>query len=847
MTVSSQARHVGLSSSLARERLNHDGPNELPRARRRTPLRIAVEVLREPMLAMLMAAGGIYLLLGNQTEALLLLLFAGLSVAITIVQEARTENVLAALRDLSAPHALVMRDGRTIRVPGREVVDGDILILEQGDRIAADAVILETSSLEVDESLLTGESVPVEKRPVKFGEAPEAASAEEDRSRLFSGSMITRGSAIARVVATGQRSRIGQIGRSLDVLEAEAPRLRRETSRIVSICALGGIFVAIGVVMLYGLFRGAWLDALLAGIATAMSLLPEEFPVVLTIFLAMGAWRIAQAGVLTRRAAAIETLGAATVLCTDKTGTLTQNRMTVTELWLPSGECAGIAEDWAAPRFRTLIETATLASAPVPVDPMEIAFHVAAKDAGFDVRDGGELVHSYPLRPDLLAMSNIWRSPDGSSALRIAAKGAPEAIARLCGLEGEARRRFDDASKTMAACGMRVLGVASAAGQDDRIGVHEEHDFQLLGLIGLVDPLRPGVAEAVAQCRSAGIRVVMITGDYAATARAIADQAGIENGDLMTGDEVASLSDQALMARVGSVSVFARTMPEQKLRIVSTLKAAGEVVAMTGDGINDAPALKAAHIGIAMGQRGTDVARETAALVLVDDDFTSIVGAIEVGRRIYDNIRKALGFIFGVHVPIAGLAILPLVLGLPIILGPLQIALLEMVIDPVCALVFEAEREERRLMQRPPRSPTERLFSAGMIARGVAQGGLALALIGTLYLAGAYYGLDADRLRTLSFFGLLAAILALVLANRSFSTSLGHALLRHNISFRYVLALVALGSVLILTVPSIQHLLKFRSLNFFEIIGIMLTGLVLLIACEMIKPLFERNKGDATL
>ena len=848
MIPSGRAAWTGLSASQARERLERDGPNELSRANRRTPLRIALEVVREPMLAMLLAAGAIYLVLGDKTEALILLLFAGLSIVITIVQEARTENVLEALRDLSAPRALVIRDGETQRIPGREVVEGDILVLDQGDRIAADALLLEATALEADESLLTGESVPVRKRAALEGEADQtqpdrAQPGGDDRPQVYSGSIVTRGGGIARVCATGSRSRIGQIGRSLETLETEAPHLQRETSRIVGICAVGGMSIALLVVLLYGFLRGGWLDAFLAGIATAMSLLPEEFPVVLTIFLAMGAWRIAQVGVLTRRTSAIEAMGAATVLCTDKTGTLTQNRMTVTELWLPSAGHGAIADGLSDSGHQALLETSALASAPVPVDPMEIAFHAAARDAGILAGDDRTLVHTHGLRPDLLAMSNIWRSAGDTASLIIAAKGAPEAIARLCGLDGHARQTLEEAAQTMASRGMRVLGVASArAGDDDLEKDQEAHDFTLLGLAGLADPLRAGVAEAVAQCRSAGIRVVMITGDYAATARAIADQAGIESSGLMLGGEVAALSDEALAARVGQVAIFARTMPEQKLRIVSALKRAGEVVAMTGDGVNDAPALKAAHIGVAMGKRGTDVAREAAAIVLVEDDFGAIVAAIRVGRRIYDNIRKALGFIFGVHVPIAGLAILPLTLGMPVILGPLQIALLEMVIDPVCALVFEAEREESRLMQRSPRDPKERLFSAAIVTRGIVQGGLAFALIGALYLGAGRYDLAADELRTLTFFSLLAAVLALVLANRSFSTSLSHALLRHNMVFRYVLTFVIAGSALILVVPSIQHILRFAPLGPAELALAALTGIAVLIACEVTKGIVPTTR-----
>lgn len=830
------AAMTGLSRGQAAELLARDGPNELPRARRRTPLRIAGEVLREPMLAMLLGAGLIYLLLGDRAEAVLLLLFAALSVIITIVQEARSEAVLEALRDLSAPRALVIRDGDTLRVPGREVVEGDVLVLEAGDRVAADGTVLEARELEADESLLTGESVPVRKRAALAQDTGLAQPGGDDLPQVFSGAIVTRGAGLARVTATGPRSRIGRIGQSLATLETEVPRLKAETARIVALCAAGGLAVAALVVVLYGLLRGSWLDALLAGIATAMSLLPEEFPVVLTIFLAMGGWRIAQVGVLTRRAAAIETMGAATVLCTDKTGTLTQNRMTVAELWLVSGESGPVGQWLDNPRAATLLETSALASSPVPVDPMEVAFHAAAREAGCPPLEARELVHSYGLTPELLAMSNIWRAADGA-ALSVAAKGAPEAIARLCDLDEPARKTLDEAAHALAARGMRVLGVALAdAAEGDHAKGHAEHAFRLLGLVGLADPLRAGVPEAVAQCRSAGIRVVMITGDHAGTARAIAAQAGLAVGEVMPGADVAALSDEELARRIAGVSVFARTMPEQKLRIVQALKANGEVVAMTGDGVNDAPALKAAHIGVAMGRRGTDVAREAASIVLVEDDFGAIVSAIRVGRRIHDNIRKALGFIFGVHVPIAGLAILPLATGMPVILGPLQIALLEMVIDPICALVFEAEREESRIMQRPPRDPAEPLFTRPLILRGVVQGGLALLATGALVLGAFHMGLPEDAIRTLGFFALVAAILALVLANRAFSTSLGHALFRSNPALRYVALAVGGVSALILLAPPIQRLLGFSALSLPQLALVIGIGAGLLVLLEWTKP-----------
>ena len=700
----------GLSEAEAQARLKTEGYNELPRSDRRTPFRIVIEVLREPMLALLIGGGAVYLALGDLQEALILLAFAMMSVVITVVQETRTERVLEALRDLTSPRALVIRDAERKRIAGREVVRGDFVVLAEGDRVPADAVLVQSEDLQTDESLLTGESVPVRKT-ARSGALPAGSRRPggDDLPYVFSGSLVVRGAGIAEVVATGALSEIGKIGLSLSTLETEPPRLQTQTRQLVRGFALVGGVVTILAVTLYGVMRGGWLDALLGGIALGMSMLPEEFPVVLTVFMAMGAWRISKARVLTRRAAAIETLGSATVLCTDKTGTLTQNRMSVSKLQLKSGE-AFLPGDAAAAHmpepFHDLVAFGILASARDPFDPMEKAFHALGQQhlAGTEhLPDAAwSLVHAYGLRPDLLAMSNVWQVPDDRQDFVVAAKGAPEAIADLCRLTGADRAALTKAVDGMAANGLRVLGVARASfGGQTWPESQRDFRFEFLGLAGLADPLRPGVAEAVRECRSAGIKVVMITGDYPATARAIAQQAGIEAQNLVTGDELAKLSDENLAKRAPVTTVFARIMPEQKLRIVSALKASGEIVAMTGDGVNDAPALKAAHIGIAMGGRGTDVAREASSIVLLDDDFSSIVKAVRLGRRIYDNLRKAMGFIFAVHVPIAGLALLPLLFGLPILFGPMHIAFLEMVIDPVCSLVFEAETEEDDVMRRP--------------------------------------------------------------------------------------------------------------------------------------------------
>ena len=822
---------TGLTDEQVRERQSRYGPNEMPHRDERSLPRIIGEVLREPMLALLLAAGFIYLLLGDRLEAVLLLLFATFSVAISVIQETRSERVLAALRDLSSPRALVVRNGKRVRIPGRDVVVGDILILEQGDRVAADAKLISATELDIDESLLTGESLAVSKE----ADAP-----------VFSGTLVVRGSGVGSVVAIGGQTEIGQIGGHLANIRPDAPRLRRETGLIVKLAGIGGILIAASVTLAYGFFRGGWLDAVLAGIAIGMAMLPEEFPVVLVTFMAMGAWRISKANVLTRRAAAIETLGSVTVLCTDKTGTLTENHMAVAALWLPEGRHLAIERNQGLPSaFQPLLRAGRQASEVDPADPMDIAIHTAATDLLPVADDPGErhwrLERHFGIRPDLLATTNMWHDGEPGAERLLAAKGAPEAIARLCRLSAEEQGQMLQAVEEMAARGMRVLGVATVrAGAVDDYTDLLDYDFALAGLIGLADPLRASVPEAIRQCRNAGVRVVMITGDYAATARSIATDAGIESDKLITGQDLAALDDGELGKRLRVTNIFARIMPDQKLRLVRALKSDGEVVAMTGDGVNDAPSLKAAHVGIAMGMRGTDVAREAASLVLLDDEFSAIVRAIRLGRRIYDNIRKAMEFIFAAHVPIAGLALLPLLFGLPMLLGPIHIALLEMVIDPACALVFEAEEEDDEIMRRPPRDPEARLFSLPMVLWSIFQGVLAMGALTLGIIIAVQQDLPVPELRAMAFSALIASLLALILANRSSSASLRSLLDYRNKALVIIFSAVIMVMLAVYLFEPARSILGFAELSIVQIGAVIGYGFIFLFVLQLLKPLVNR-------
>ena len=825
----------GLSAAEAARRLATEGPNLLPGSAPKSTLAIVRDVVTEPMFLMLLAAGSIYLALGDRGEALFLLGFVFVVIGITLAQERKTQRALESLRDLSAPRALVIRDGQEQRIAGREVVRGDLLVLHEGDRIAADALLID-GQLEVDESLLTGEAVPVAKlplaqdsqnaqasasagapatragppqaRPAPSGDSAAhagasvgavAASAGPPQARpapsggsaahevasvgaIYASTVVTRGVAVAQVCATAAHTAVGRIGADLAATVEPPSALQQGSRRLVRNLGIVALVLALAQVLL-----GWWwnsrplLESLLSGIALAMAILPEEIPVILTVFLALGAWRISHQKVLTRRVTAVEALGAITVLAVDKTGTLTMNRMAVAEL--ASGEQHFRPESASElpEHFHLLAEFAMLATPADPFDPMEKAIqHFGHQwlQGTEHVHDGREPEFEYALSGEILAMTRVFASDEPNMHL-LATKGAPEAVADLCHLDAAQQGAIRRQVEAMAERGLRVLGVARgrwkgaapAPGQRPPWPQSQhDFDFDFLGLVALADPPRTEVPAALAECRRAGVRVIMMTGDHPATARAIAQQVGLsDRPDVITGAQLEALDDASLSERLRHVDLCARLKPQHKLRLVQLLRASGEVVAMTGDGVNDAPALKAADVGIAMGERGTDVAREAAALVRLDDSFARIVAAIRQGRRIDSNIRKAVRFVFAVHVPIIGLALVPTLLHWPVLLLPVHIVLLELLIDPACSIVFEAEAEDSDTMARAPRPVSDSPFAAAPLLWSVLQGlGLAAVLLGgQAWLV--HQGWHPDQGRTVVFGTLVLCVLLLILANRDLS------------------------------------------------------------------------------
>lgn len=795
---------TGLTKAEAQRRLAA-GINELPRRKELGFWKQFLDVVAEPMLLLLIGAALISFLLGEPLEASLLAGGVVFVIATSLYQKRRTQNALEALKKLTAPRAIVIRDGKQIQIPSLEVVVGDAVVIQEGNRVPADSRLVTANNLMLDESNLTGESIAVSKLAGDL---------------VYSSTLVVRGSAVAEVTAIGSSTAVGNIGNLLTDLPQKRTLLEREIDRIVRWVAAIAILAALTVAISYGLTRGLWLEGILAGISAAMGLIPEELPIILTVFLGLGAWRMSKQRVLARSNSAIEMLGAISVLCVDKTGTLTQNKMELMD---------------ASPE---LVRIGQLASPSNSADPTDLAFGHAIIDADLT------LEREYPLTAGRLATITAWR---GEGKFLIAAKGAPEAIFKLCNLDEEQSNRLEQEVHSLAAQGNRVLAIAdlelslAEALPDDP----DELTLNFRGLVKLGDPLRDGVPDAIEKLRRAGVRTIMITGDYPATAAAIASQAGIDNSaQVISGSEFDRLSDESVFQLLPTTSVFSRMRPEQKLRLVKLLKQSGLTVAMTGDGVNDAPALKFADVGIAMGERGSEVAREASDLVITDDSFTSIADGIFQGRRIYGNLSRAAAYIIAAHVPIFGMALLPVTSPVwPLILLPAQIALLELIIDPAASIGYEAERASRSQRTARPRPVNQRLLNSRSLLIALSQGALLLASAGYVFFSHLSKGSDDGVTRASVFATILLGNLFTMFVNRSATSSAIELILKkRNLTIFWIFLLGVLSLIASIYLPNVATAFRFSALQLGDWLELLIASLIAPTVYEVFKA-FRRWSG----
>lgn len=786
----------GLTTLEAQQRLLRFGRNELaPPAAHAGFFVWLKRLLMDPMVVLLLAASTTYWLLGDRPDAIVTSIALLPIFLVTAVLEQRADRALEALRALASPKIAVLRDGKRAILPAEDLVPGDVMFVQEGDVFAADGELVEGEHLSVDESALTGESHPVTK--TAQGEAPQR--------RVLAGTTLLAGHGIVVIVETGARTEYGRIGALMSKITVSRTPIERTIARVVTQVGIVVLFVCIAVIGIERLHAESWPLAVIAGVSLAMAALPEELPMVYTLYLALGAWRLAKDNALVRRLASVETLGSTSVICVDKTGTLTFGRLELVQMLCADG----------IPQSR-LLETAALASQHDPFDPLEKAILTRARADGISPNDPASLAADFPFDPQLRRATRLWLL-DGKYL--VATKGAPEVVLERCSLDAAAKARFFAEVERFAASGARVLAVACRSSVDAiRQRDEAERDLIFLGLLAFADPVRPDVAAHLAQCRTAGIRVVMITGDHPATALAVARGIGLDtSAGVLTGEDLAGMSRTALADALERTAVFARTRPEQKLEIVEALHLRNLVVAMTGDGTNDALALREADIGIALGQRGTEVARSAADLVLLDDDFATIVSAVRDGRRIFDNLRKAFRYLQGFHAPLLLSALVIPFVGAPLFLLPIHLVWLEIVVHPTSALVYENEPPSDDLMRRPPRPSGSGLLEAGDWLRPLSIGVVLSVAVIALYLWFLQHGSSTEVARSLAMVAMLAGQTILVLTERSPQTPFWRADWRRNKMLAPILAGTLATLAIALYVPPAAEVMKMAPLGWREL------------------------------
>lgn len=763
----------GLTSTQAKELQDKYGRNELVTEKRETFFHKILSVISEPMFLLLIISAIIYFILGEPRDGAIMLIFVVGVISIETIQEWKTDKTLHALKDLSAPQIKVLRDGCEKVINSVNLVPGDIMFISEGVKIPADGVVLKASTLCIDESSLTGEPEGVWKAAkddnVKPNNEEDAAKGKDywQLDYCYAGTLVTQGTGTILVDKIGAATEYGKIGKNVAAAPERPSPLQKQTTSLVKLCAgiAAALFALVATVTFFNIQDHAiverMIESILSGVTLAMAMIPEEFPVILTVFLSMGAWRLAKKRSLVRKLPAVETLGAVSVLCVDKTGTITMNKMTVREVWNLTGDIG---------RQNTIMG---MGCEPDAYDPMEKAMVTYCEEQGLtkDIIFGGELIKEYAFTDETKMMGHVWKN-DGETV--IAAKGSPEHIVKICMLSGHDAGIVQNKILEMSKTGLRVIAIGEMPLESETSIPETLKDcrLQFCGLVGLADPPRESVREDIRICTKAGVRVVMITGDNGITASSIARQIGMPNCDrIITGDELNEMNGEELREKVKKVSIFSRVIPEHKMRIVKAFQENGEVVAMTGDGVNDAPALKYADIGIAMGERGSEVSREAADLILLDDNFSTIVDTIKDGRRIYDNIKKAVGYVLTIHIPIAFASLFAPLLGISpanLLLLPLHVVLLELVIDPTCSIVLERQPAEPDIMERAPRKQKEKILNGKLLFKSLMQGFTIFGGAFATYLAFLnQYPQNAPLARTMALSIILLSNVLLVQVNSS--------------------------------------------------------------------------------
>ena len=839
MTEQTKNQLKGLTKDEARVLQEKFGKNRLVPEKKENFFLKIIQVLKEPMFLLLIAAAVIYFLLGEPRDGTIMLVFVVGIISIDVIQEWKTDKTLNALKNLSAPHITVIRDGEECTINSEDLVPGDLMMIAEGVKLPADGKVIRANDLCIDESSLTGEAEGV----WKCTDDTENKDYWK-KDHCYAGTLVTQGTGVILVEKIGAETEYGKIGINV----AEAPDrptpMEKQTRKLVKICAMiaAVLFLMVCIITYFNLpdheFKERIIESILSGITLAMAMIPEEFPVILTVFLSMGAWRLAKKSSLVRRLPSVETLGAVSVLCVDKTGTITMNKMRVRECWAFNNN------------IKETNKIMGMACEVDAYDPMEHAIldYCEDNDISKDELFKGNLISEYSFTNERKMMGHVWKVDD---EVLIAAKGSAEKILTLCCLEEEERKIIEDKIFTMSSQGLRVLGIGRMILKDEKDipETLEECRLEFLGLVGLQDPPRENVKDDIASCVKAGIRVVMITGDNGITASAIAKQVGIpHSSDIITGDELNAMTDEKLKERIKDVSIFSRVMPEHKMRIVKAFKENGDVVAMTGDGVNDAPALKYADIGIAMGKRGSEVSREAADLILLDDNFSTIVDTIKDGRRIYDNIRKAIGYVFTIHIPIAFASLLAPMLDIRssmLLLLPVHVVLLELLIDPTCSIVLERQPAEIDIMERKPRNPKESILTASILIKSIIQG---VVLFGASF---AYYYLylknnpgQAEIARSIGLAIIMISNVLLVQVNSSESEFAYRSMM--NLKKDPVMWAVGFGTLIglgVILYTPIAEFLSLAPLTLSQVFRVIVTSFVAVMWYEVVKIFKKIRRG----